>query len=601
MKDKESSIDFYAFVNIYRDRFIGSFVKKVYQVGPDDFMVQIYRSDIKRMDVLISLKHGIFFKTVETPETATQTAMVLRKTISDRRIVDIRQINFDRVVEFTFHTGQKLILELFREGNLIATDGDRITFVLRPRKWKNRDLEVGGMYQPPSSFDPSSASPEDMSRIISGSSANIVQTLATRLNLGGELAEEILYRAGIDKETPAKDAAERSADIRSMLDSLLKESLTNKSYYYKIQELVSPCEMKHFGDPDKIFDDLNEGLLFVLTLSKDEAELEDPITRRINSQKKSIEEFEKIANEKQEIGKMIMARLREIDDAIRSARSGNYAGSMDRARKVITVDMDGKPVEIDYTVSAGENANRYFSQAKDYRRKIEGAMKAIEEAEKQRLTEMQKAEKKKRRKVFWFETYHWFISSEGYLVIAGRDAKSNEKIVKKHLQEGDIYVHADMYGAPSTIIKSSGKQPPGEATLREAASFAVSFSRAWPAGIASGTAYWVYPSQVSKTPESGEYVATGSWIIRGKRNYITDLKLELCIGMRDIEGLQIPMIGPPSAFEGSEKCVKIVPGDRKRSDLAKRIADIIGSDREEIEKLLPPGGSEIADKDEHRS
>ncbi|PYB67601.1 fibronectin-binding domain-containing protein [Thermoplasma sp. Kam2015] len=595
MKDKESSIDFYAFVNIYRDRFIGSFVKKVYQIGPDDFLVQVYRSDIKRMDVLISLKHGIFFRTAETPETATQTAMVLRKSISDRRIVEIRQINFDRVVEFTFHTGQKLILELFREGNLIATDGDKITFVLRPRKWKNRDLEVGSTYLPPSSFDPSTASADDISRVISASSANIVQTLATRLNLGGELAEEILYRAGIDKETPARSASERSGDIRGMLDTLLKESLGNRSYYYEDQALVSPCEMRHFGSPSRIFEDLNEGLVFALENSKGEEELEDPITRRINSQKKSIEEFERLSNEKQEIGKAIMARLQEIDSAIRSARSGNYAGTIDKARKLITVDLDGRQVDIDYTVSAGENASRYFSQAKEYRKKIEGAMKAIEEAEKQRLIEMQKADKKKRRRVFWFETYHWFISSEGYLVIAGRDAKSNEKIVKKHLQEGDIYVHADMYGAPSTIIKSSGKDPPGDATIREAGAFAVSFSRAWAAGIASGTAYWVYPSQVSKTPESGEYVSTGSWIIRGKRNYITDLKLELCIGMRDVEGIQIPMIGPQSVFASGEKCVKIVPGDHKRSEIARRIAEMLSTDKEEIEKILPPGGSTIVE------
>jgi len=45
--------------------------------------------------------------------------------------------------------------------------------------------------------------------------------------------------------------------------------------------------------------------------------------------------------------------------------------------------------------------------------------------------------------VYWFEKFHWFISTENFLVIAGRDAQQNEMIVKKYLDvHTDIYVHA---------------------------------------------------------------------------------------------------------------------------------------------------------------
>lgn len=37
----------------------------------------------------------------------------------------------------------------------------------------------------------------------------------------------------------------------------------------------------------------------------------------------------------------------------------------------------------------------------------------------------------KARKVYWFEKFFWFISSENYLVIAGRDQMQNELIVKR--------------------------------------------------------------------------------------------------------------------------------------------------------------------------
>jgi hypothetical protein len=63
-------------------------------------------------------------------------------------------------------------------------------------------------------------------------------------------------------------------------------------------------------------------------------------------------------------------------------------------------------------------------------------------------------------------------------------------------------------------------------TLNEAAVFEVCHSRAWDAKIITEV-YWVQADQVSKTPPTGLYISTGSFIIRGKRNFITPNKLEL--------------------------------------------------------------------------
>ena len=45
------------------------------------------------------------------------------------------------------------------------------------------------------------------------------------------------------------------------------------------------------------------------------------------------------------------------------------------------------------------------------------------------------AEKKPATKRFWFEQWRWFYSSDGHLVIAGRDVRSNEKLVAKQLED----------------------------------------------------------------------------------------------------------------------------------------------------------------------
>ncbi len=50
------------------------------------------------------------------------------------------------------------------------------------------------------------------------------------------------------------------------------------------------------------------------------------------------------------------------------------------------------------------------------------------------------------RKPMWFERFHWFVSSENYLCVSGRDAQQNELLVKRHLKRGDVYVHAELHG-----------------------------------------------------------------------------------------------------------------------------------------------------------
>ena len=38
------------------------------------------------------------------------------------------------------------------------------------------------------------------------------------------------------------------------------------------------------------------------------------------------------------------------------------------------------------------------------------------------------------RKSHWFEKFNWFVTSENYLVISGRDAQQNELVVKRYMR-----------------------------------------------------------------------------------------------------------------------------------------------------------------------
>ncbi|WP_337860740.1 ribosome rescue protein RqcH [Ferroplasma sp.] len=605
MKLKESSLDFHAFVAIYGDTILNSFIKKVYQVNQKEFVLQLYRSDIKKRDFFISLTKGIAFYDAEKPEEATQLSMLFRKQLSEKRIVGIEQINFDRVIKIVLHTGQEIILELFGSGNLILTDNGKIVFAMDQHVYKTRKVVIGEEYIPPVTVNPV-GDLESFSEILDNSKASVVKTLATRANLGGEIAEEALYRSNIDKDKMPAEIKDKYELLYNNILEIINESSKNKAFYYESEELLSPVLLTATGkDPDKEFDDFNEGIDFYLKHYPETEKNKSSVERRIESQRKSIEEFNKYMLIYNEFGNYLKMNFQSLQKLLNIVYNNVKRSNTDNltfndleisdikpGKNEFSISYNGIEIALNYRESAGNNINHVFNTAKDYKGKIEGAEKAIEETKKLILKE-KKIIKKKRVK-YWFESYHWFTASAGNMVMAGRDAKTNEKLVKKHMSENDIYVHADLYGAPSTLIKNDGIDIT-EDTISEACEFSISLSRAWPAGLGSGTAYWVYPSQVSKTPESGEFVSKGSWIIRGKRNYVLNIPLELKISLIDYKDTQIPMISPAETKTDSKKWVIIKPGNEKRSTAADKIAKILEIERSEIESILPPGGSIIVE------
>ncbi|KAF4450825.1 hypothetical protein F53441_6096 [Fusarium austroafricanum] len=209
----------------------------------------------------------------------------------------------------------------------------------------------------------------------------------------------------------------------------------------------------------------------------------------------------------------------------------------------------GKPinkalsVEINLGLSPWSNAREYFDQRKTAAVKEEKtqqqASRALKNAEQKITEDLKKGLKQEKallqpiRKQMWFEKFIWFISSDGYLVIGGKDAQQNEMIYKKYLRKGDIYCHADLHGASSIIIKNNPKTPDAPippATLSQAGSLAVCSSNAWDSK-AGMSAWWVNADQVSKSAPVGEFLPAGSFMVRGKKNFLPPAQLLLGLGV----------------------------------------------------------------------
>lgn len=266
-------------------------------------------------------------------------------------------------------------------------------------------------------------------------------------------------------------------------------------------------------------------------------------------------------------------------------------------------------VRIDLRGSVTENAQLFYEKAKKAKKKMPGLEKAIEETEEDigKLTEKikkegEKGEKTKKeavKKKRWYEKFRWFTSSDGFLVVGGKDATSNEVLIKKHTQPQDMVFHADIQGAPFFVVKNPEKAEIPEKTLQEASNAAASYSSAWKKGLGAVDVYYINPGQVSKTAESGEYVAKGAFVIRGRKEWFRKTELKVAVGVSREEGSVVG--GPVSAVEAlCDVFVVLSPGDLKQGDAAKKAGGFlrhnhVSSEVEDgvVQQFIPGGKSRI--------
>jgi predicted ribosome quality control (RQC) complex YloA/Tae2 family protein len=258
---------------------------------------------------------------------------------------------------------------------------------------------------------------------------------------------------------------------------------------------------------------------------------------------------------------------------------------------------------LDLGKSVEENASNYYEKAKKIKKKIRGAQEALTKNFESLKAAQSREEKAAIKKVVnvkkeWYEKFRWFITSSGFLVIGGRDATTNEIIIKKHTDSSDLVFHTDLAGSPFFVVKTqlnipSHLPPPGEVseeTLQEVADATVSYSRTWRLGLSNSPVFYVKPEQVTKDAPTGEYLVKGAFVIKGKTNYIRN-KINLAVGMTKENKV---MGGPLEAIEAHcDRFVEIKQGREKASSVAKYIQKKIGGTIDEIIAVLPSGGCAV--------
>ncbi len=657
-----SNVDIYTVSNELNNLLSGARVDKSFQPTKDIVVMRFHVPGTGRIDLVMQCGSRIHTSQypLENPTTPPTFPMLLRKRIKGAHVESIKQHNFDRVVEIRVKKDKyyTIIVELFDKGNIILLDDENnIILPLKRKQWSSRDISSKKEYLFPEErgINPITTTEEEFKGLFGDSESDAVRTLAKN-GLGSLYAEEIIKRANekieIDKNTPNNEItpeqlSELYNGFKDLFNNLTDDNIKPQIVKKDSKEDVVALDLKKYDDFEKTYyETFNEACdeFYSKKVNADIKNVKESawnkkvnkFEKRLRLQEETLDNFYKTIEDSQHKGEVIYSNYTTIENIINvvnKARSKDYSfkeigKTLKKAKKegmpeaqiyesidklgVLTLKIDDTSLIIDPKLTIPENAETYYEKSKKAKRKTKGALIAIENTKKQlekikakKDIAMEKIEvprKRVKKNLKWYEKLRWFISSDNILVVGGRDANSNENIVKKYLDPNDIYLHADIHGASSTAIKLNGAKL-NDNILKESGEFAASFSSAWSLGFSSQDVFWVHPDQVSKTPEAGEFLAKGSFVIRGHRNYIRGARVKLGIGIVDYEGKRI-MAGPIEAVEAHcENYVVIKPGFTKKEAIAKKIIGKINEDDlltlDDIIRVLPSGKCDI-DEEYHQ-
>ncbi|ABR54260.1 protein of unknown function DUF814 [Methanococcus vannielii SB] len=486
----------------------------------------------------------------------------------------------------------------------------------------------------------------------------VVRIVSRIFGLSGVYAEEICTISNVNKsiknpnEQELEDLFFGTKQFFNRVFNEICSKITIKNNEYvnidpislKIHEKIPENEIKNYESFLVALDEYFSRFIIKKEIKQAETKINKLVKKQeriLNSQLETKEKYEKQSVLNQEKGDLIYANYMDVDEILSTIRSAREKMDWNAIKEVINKNKDHqilgkiisvneknaeislklsldygngiieKNVVLDLRKNAFESADDFYQKSKKFKNKVSGVIEALKISEK-KLNELKEKEKtdsevlrekeenikKKEKKLLkWYEKLKWTLI-DGYLIVAGKDATTNEMIIKRYVEKNDIVFHTLMDGAPFTVIKmKDSEKAPEEKTLFEVSKFAASHSRAWKLGVGSADVYWVMPDQISKTAESGEYLKKGAFVIRGKRNFIRSAALDLGVGIFEYDGeLKLTTGTENSLKDSSKKWVILKSSKKKKSDLVKEILkefSEFGIDDEDVLRILPPGESEL--------
>ena len=601
----------------------GYYVSSISSITKNSILLKLHHPAEPNIMLMVSTK-GIWFTNKKYRQIEeNQFVKVLSREIERAKISSVSQPGSERIFFLYFvnraNKVRKLIVEIFGKGNIILCDESmEILWILNPIEVRHRTLRTGFEYvlPPKRGGDVLQISLESMKQNASlqPNNTEVVRWLGNCTSLPRKYLEEILLQSAINTEYSNLLS---DNDIEIIYEKT--KEITNKIINEKNHEPsvildklglavdTSPIPMSKEANVKKVetymdgIDQVlsNEILTIGRNLKTEEAnrkilELEHDLEEQNKAKMQVISKSKSLRNLAHELMKLSSIGIQDMNDNKVNSLLQSNDSKIVHENGLTYLDLFNERVKLESSIPTFSSL--LFSRAKELERGAINIDKASEEL-KSRTERIQNQTEKIREKIqfnmmeskHWYERYRWFVTTDGHLVIGGRDASSNSAVIRKHMTENDIVFHAEIHGSPFFLVKNARNRETGN-FVDETAQATISFSRAWKDGLSSGDAYWVFPNQVKKGAPTGQYLPKGSFVIEGKRNFCKGVELKLSIGLIQIENNRYTIVcGPSNAIRRrSLVFASLLPGGSDPMNLAKKV-------KSEFVRVISEFDSDLAD------
>jgi predicted ribosome quality control (RQC) complex YloA/Tae2 family protein len=592
-----SSIELRYLVNEIRSRVISSssgyYVNSINAITKSSLFLKLHHP--MQEDVMLVLStRGIWItkRKFKPMEENNSLESIAQKELERATVASIEQIGSERIVSLKFrHKDRKVRIvvgEFFGDGNIIICNEDmQIIAILNPIRVRHRTLNVGMryVYPPARGVDVFNITLDQMLSLRDGAkNLDVLRWIGRNIPMPKKFVEEVINRAGIQVD---KHAAELSDDNVSKIYDTVKDIVNKVStggknhepivimLNHKPQEalpiitqeaaiaakMIKENNIKKVASYMDAVDEVLSSEIMDIGRSSRTVELDRQIAvleHDLEEQNKAKETVLQKASAIRKLAGELMTLSYRGSDRIADVLAA-YSGSLVTEKGIKYIEVAGEQVKMQ--PSLAKASSMLFARAKE----MERGNASIEEARAKILAQIEKLRSETaaiHKKVIvkeqisreWYERYRWFITTDGLLVIGGRDASSNSALIRKHLTEHDIVFHAEVHGSPFFIIKNAAtfaatQEGTIDSSLHQVAQATISFSRAWKDGLSSADAYWVMPEQVKKGAPTGQFLPKGSFVIEGKRNYLKGVELRLAIGIMQLNNRETLLCGPEEAIK----------------------------------------------------
>jgi predicted ribosome quality control (RQC) complex YloA/Tae2 family protein len=611
------------------------YVSNIYGISRNSILFKLHHPE--KPDILLMFSTFGFWITTRKIEQIEENRLVkrLRNDLLRSKISEIKQIGTERIVYITFSgLNQEFVLigEFFGDGNIVLCNKEmKILSLLHSIDVRHRKLNVGLNYELPplGGLNIFEITLKDLSDIRSVSTA-AVRWVGRTLGLPTKYAEEIMKLANINPQSPGNSLSDSDVEKIFSVTKLITEKVVTGVHEPLLvrDEKTSDVLPLPLGDLENKnctrVTSFMEGLDLLFT----ENLLEAGKTSQANTVTQKIEEFEHKLEEQTKATSAVKQRTDLISNVAKSFLEFSSKGIasledpkilqmfkeqntlLAKERGILFLVVDGEKIKINPDSSIPSIASTLFNESKRQLKAIENI--ELEKRKTERILEgfRKQANIVKDSVVFsvqkkreWYERYRWFFTSDGLLAIGGRDASSNSSVIRKHLEKDNKVFHAEIVGSPFFLLKNSSENT--VTSVIETAHATVCFSRAWREGLYGLNAYWVTPDQIKTAAPSGQFIAKGSFIVEGTRNFVQVTTLQLSVGLYQKGDNYSLMCGPPESIK--KNCiyyVTIEPSGLEMVEAAKKVKVEFQKFKEKEEivtainiddfiRVLPAGDSHI--------